>query len=116
VPYKATLNQPAYRSANRNATAGSAEDVWKYMPWRSPGVSPVADPCGMAGGSPVPVFNGGEFTPTTHTDAEGATYTLKQGDLGSHVLKPRPTGTVWKAGGLVNASWYMAFNHGGGCA
>jgi hypothetical protein len=34
--------------------------------------------------------------------------------LGSNVLKPRPTGTVWKAGGVANVSWYIAFNHGGG--
>ena len=114
APFRPTLNLPKYRSANRNATPGSPEDVWKFMPWRSPGKSPVADPCGMAGGSPVPVFNGGEYLPTTHRDASGRNYTLKQGDLGSHVLRPRPTGVVWKRGGIVNASWYIAFNHGGG--
>ena len=56
----------------------------------------------MAGGSPVPGINGGEYTPTTHKDAHGVNYTLKQGDLGSHVLHERPSGTVWKAGGLAN--------------
>jgi len=59
----------------------------------------------MAGGSPVPVYNGGEYVPTKFA---------KQGDLGSKVLKPRPTGTTWMAGGVANASWYIAFNHGGG--
>ena len=34
--------------------------------------------------------------------------------LGSHALKSRPTGTVWKAGSAQNVSWYIAFNHGGG--
>ena len=39
----------------------------------------------------------------------------KSGDLGSYTLQPRPTGTVWQAGGVANVSWYIAFNHGGGC-
>lgn len=78
-------------------------------------MAPVSDPCGMAGGSPQPGINGGEYNTTQHKDADGNTYTLKQGDLGSHALKKRPTGTVWKSGGLVNVSWYIAFNHGGGC-
>ena len=30
------------------------------------------------------------------------------------MLKPRPTGTTWTAGGVANVSWYIAFNHGGG--
>lgn len=105
---------------------------------RSPGAAPVDDPCGMAGGAPTPMYNGGEYTKTKYA---------KQGDLGSKVLKPRDTGTVWKAGGCVkyynlssccclgpecispiltcyarshaitrvaNVSWYIAFNHGGG--
>ena len=87
----------------------------------------------MAGGSPVPGINGGEYTTTEHVDAHGKPYTLKQGDLGSHALKKRPTGVplrptfllilspfrsrdkcpgeqvVWKSGGLANVSWYIAF-------
>lgn len=103
-PYVPTLD-PKYRSANRNATPGSVEDIWKYQPWRSPGLAPVDDPCGMAGGSPIPVFNGGEYTTTKYA---------KQGDLGTKVLQPRPTGIVWNRGGVANVSWYIAFNHGGG--
>jgi len=103
-PFKPTLDN-LYRSANRNATAMSEQDIWKYQPWRSPGLAPVDDPCGMAGGTPTPAFNGGEYTTTKYA---------KQGDLGSITLKPRPTGITWKAGGLANVSWYIAFNHGGG--
>jgi hypothetical protein len=102
-PFKPTLEKK-YWSANRNATAGTSEDIWKYQPWRSPGLAPVMDPCGMAGGSPVPMYNGAEYTPTKFA---------KQGDLGS-ALKPRPTGITWDAGGVANVSWYIAFNHGGG--
>eukprot|EP00656_Telonema_subtile_P015169 TRINITY_DN17912_c0_g1_i1.p1 TRINITY_DN17912_c0_g1~~TRINITY_DN17912_c0_g1_i1.p1 ORF type:complete len:287 (+),score=40.91 TRINITY_DN17912_c0_g1_i1:125-985(+) len=105
VPESKRLNLPKYRTANRNATAGSEHDVWKFQPWRAPGVAPVVDSCGMAGGSPTPVFNGGEYNTTIYA---------KQGDLGSVVLKPRPTGVVWKAGGTASTAWYIAFNHGGG--
>ena len=38
----------------------------------------------------------------------------KQGDLGSVVLKPRPSGTVWKRGSVVQARWQMTARHGGG--
>ena len=104
APFVPTLRKE-YWSANRNATEGSSHDIWKYQPWRSPGLAPVADACGMAGGSAAPMFNGAEYTPTIYG---------KQGDLGSYILKPRPTGIVWKRGGTVNVSWYIAFNHGGG--
>ena len=103
-PYVPTLAKE-YWSANRNATPMSEHDVWKFQPWRSPGKAPLSDVCGMAGGSPVPVYNGGEYT---------ATQFAKQGDFGSMVLKKRPTGVVWKAGGLANVSMYLAFNHAGG--
>ena len=45
----------------------------------------------MAGGNPVEVFNAGAYNRTVNA---------KQGDLGSKVLKPRPSGTVWKRGGI----------------
>ena len=92
-------------SANRNATEGTPQDIWKFQPWRSPGMAPVTDPCGMAGGNPTPMYNGAEYTATQYA---------KQGDLGSRVLKPRPSGTAWAAGGVANVCWYIAFNHGGG--
>jgi len=103
-PFKPTLEK-RYWTANRNATEGTAQDIWKFQPWRSPGLSPVTDACGMAGGNPYPMYNGAEYTPTPFA---------KQGDLGSFVLKPRDTGVQWKAGSVANVSWYIAFNHGGG--
>ena len=131
APYKSEL-LAEYRTANRNTKLDSPEDIWRFQPWRSPGKAPVSgesgstslsdgfwrpashpslssDPCGMAGGSPVPGINGGEYTTTEHVDANGKPYTLKQGDLGSHALKKRPSGVVWKSGGLANVSWYIAF-------
>jgi hypothetical protein len=43
---------------------GSVQDFWRFNPWRAPGLSPVYDPCGMAGGSPIPQFNAGEYNTT----------------------------------------------------
>ena len=43
-----------YRTANRNSKPGSTQDVFKYNPWRAPGLAPVWDSCGMAGGAPTP--------------------------------------------------------------
>jgi len=107
----ATLNDPKYRTANRNATAGSADDIWKYQPWRAPGRAPVEDPCGMAGGIKHQSPKGGN-------GGNGGTYNTtryaKQGDLGSKVLQPRPSGTVWKRGAAELTAWYITFNHGGG--
>ena len=42
-------------SVNRNSTPGfrnSAYDIYRHNPWRAPGAAPVADPCGLAGGTP----------------------------------------------------------------
>ena len=50
--FKATINDPKMRSVNRNATAGSPEDIYKHNPWRAPGSAPVGDACGFAGGTP----------------------------------------------------------------
>lgn len=59
----------------------------------------------MAGGSPVEVFNAGAYNATRYA---------KQGDLGSKVLAPRPTGTVWELGGVARARWQQTAAHGGG--
>jgi hypothetical protein len=32
---------PVYRSINLNAVPGSADDIWKFNPWRAPGLAPV---------------------------------------------------------------------------
>lgn len=101
----ATLNDPKLRTGNRKAVAGSPQDVFKYNPWRAPGLAPTFDPCGMAGGGPVAGVESGEYN---------ATKFAKQGDLGSKVLPETPTGTLWKAGGLEVTGWYIRANHGGG--
>jgi|TARA_B110000090_G_scaffold6016_1_gene6236 hypothetical protein len=93
---KPTVNDPQYRSMNQNATAGSVEDIFYFNPWRAPGRAPVFDACGKAGGADQEVFNAGAYNKTIYA---------QQGDLGSVVLKPRPTGIVWKRGSVEKARW-----------
>ena len=127
-------------TANHNATPGSYEDIWRFNPWRAPGHAPVWDACGMAGGSPKEVFNAGAYNTTVHAEPPSLifltlTLTLtfhphphphphpnpdpdqvhaKIGDLGSQVLAPRPSGTVWRRGSVAKARWQLTARHGGG--
>lgn len=101
---KATVNDP-YRTFNLNTVVGSDLDIYKHNPWRSPGSAPVYDSCGMAGGEPKRGGGQAKYTNTT---------LAKQGDLGSEVLPPAPTGIVWKAGSEVETKWSIRANHGGG--
>ena len=45
-----TLNDSRYRSVNVDATGEL--DIYRFNPWRAPGSAPVADACGLAGGTP----------------------------------------------------------------
>ena len=96
-----------------NATCNGPHDVLKHNPWRYPGSAPVEDPCGKAGGGGVQIQNSGSarvgygaafFTDTVHAKAN---------DLGSRVLPPMPSGTVWAAGQRVEVVWGIRANHGG---
>lgn len=102
---KPTITDPKYRTVNQAAPSGSLADFTKYHPWRAPGRAPVWDACGMAGGVQQEVFNAGAYNTTKYA---------KQGDLGSVVLAPRPSGTVWTRGSVVNARWQNTAQHGGG--
>jgi hypothetical protein len=106
TPTISTNNDLRTRSINRGAEAGSAADVYRYMPWRAPGSAIPADPCGVAGGDQhgKKQTAGGEYYPTVHA---------KIGDLGSK-LKPYFSGAHWKRGQVVNTSWFIQANHAGG--
>lgn len=84
---------------------GTTFDIFKFNPWRAPGKAPVFDSCGMAGGRWTEAFNAAAFNTTKFA---------KIGDLGTKVLKPRPTGTVWKRGSNAKTRWQLTANHGGG--
>jgi len=102
----ATICNRELRTYNRDATCNSEEDVYRHNPWRYPGMAPVFDSCGMAGGNPLAGGTGGEskITETIYT---------KQGDVGSQ-LPPVETGVQWKRGNNVTAKWSIRANHGGG--
>ena len=90
---------------NRNAKEDPAKDSFKFHPWRAPGFAPVVDVCGVAGGGPHPGGGAGVFTKTQWA---------QQGDAGSRVLPPSPSGTVWTAGTVAEVAWGLRANHGGG--
>ena len=95
------------RTVNMDKADGSADDYYQYSPWRSPGSAGVIDACGVAGGwhgarpnSPFNIY----FVNTSRAHV---------GMHGSQ-LPPRDTGTVWRAGDVVEVSWTVNANHGGG--
>ena len=75
------------------------------LPTGAPGNAPVSDPCGLAGGTWFAQTLGGDFNSTEWA---------KLGDKGSVVLPYRPTGTVWKRGGVATTRWQQTAAHGGG--
>lgn len=104
----ATNCDPKTRTVNTNATCGGPEDWYYYSPWRAPGSAPVYDSCGLAGGRSRRLGNGdfgADYVNTTHA---------KQGDAGSVVLPKHDSGTVWTAGEVVEVSYTIQANHGGG--
>ena len=105
----ATVHAPALRTANTQAASGSAEDFYRFSPWRAPGSAPVVDACGSAGGR-LP----GQGTGPAGAQYE-ATVHAKEGDVGSG-LPQQPSGATWKIGGLAEVGWTIMANHGGGYA
>ena len=95
--HNASICSAELRTYNTAAECHGPEDWYEFSPWRAPGASPVFDSCGVAGGKPPPRGGyGAQYYNTTFAS---------QGDHGSKVLKPRPTGVTWKAGSAVEVSW-----------
>ena len=65
------------------ARAGSAADIDRHNPWRAPGAAPVADACGLAGGTPwgADAPEEGKYANTSFA---------RHGDRGSVALGPLP--------------------------
>lgn len=83
------------------------DDSYRFSPWRRPGSAPVEDACGKAGGT-APAHAGPGVAVFASTPF------AKMGDLGSEVLPPAPSGTVWTVGGTAEVAWGIRYNHGGG--
>ena len=103
-----TLNDPLLRTVNRNATAHSKYDIYRHNPWRAPGSAPVADACGLAGGTPweadAPEEGRYKSTPFATHGMRGT------------LLPPIPgyVPPVWTAGLEAEVTWQIRNNHGGG--
>ena len=78
----------------------------KWNPWRSPGNAPVADACGLAGGTP---WGGDAPEEGRDKNTSAAHHGMKGTDL-----PELPTGVKWKIGGEAEVSWQVRNNHGGG--
>lgn len=102
---KATNNGIA-RSLNLEATPLALNDIYKHNPWRAPGSAPVANACGLAGGTPwgPNVPEEGVYVNTSY-----AHHGMKGTDL-----PKMPTGVTWKIGGEATVSFNIRNNHGGG--
>jgi hypothetical protein len=93
----------------------SAESMYdrfpQHNPWAAPGSAPVADACGLAGGSPSR-SNGAEAGDYTKTKF------AQHGDVGTQVLKEIPgyRPPAYKAGGTAEVTWQVRNNHGGGAS
>lgn len=67
---------------------------------RAPGLAPVLDSCGVAGGHPPPQGSyGGTYVSTPHA---------RLGDHGSKLPPRVEGGVVWRAGGAYEVSWTIA--------
>jgi len=95
------------RTVNTDVEDGAENDYYMYSPWRAPGTAHVLDPCGVAGG-----VNG-----TAGSNPYGISYIntshARAGDKGTNIRR-RDTGVVWTAGDVVEVSWTINANHGGG--
>ena len=74
---KKSTNNGAARSLNFNVTPGAPNDIFRHNPWRAPGSAPIADVCGLAGGTPwgANAPEEGVYTNTTfaHHGTRGST-------------------------------------------
>ena len=101
---KPTIMDPALRTFNIHGKGDETHvgDWTATHPWRAPGNAPVLDACGVASGSDKDNSLAGGFAPPGN----------KIGDRGSKL--PVVNKTAWVAGSVVEVSWGISANHGGG--
>jgi hypothetical protein len=101
IPGEPTLNEPQFRTYNVDVKDGT-HDWSRKMPWRAPGQAPVrGSGCGVAGGSPVKIPNGGD-----------GVYGFEMGADGLDLPEKKPT--EWQIGGVATVGFALLANHGGG--
>lgn len=100
IPGEPTIESEA-RTYNIDVSDGP-NDWTRKMPWRAPGTAPVlGSGCGVAGGNPIELPNGGDPPSGFEPGYDG-------------VLLPETEPTVWKQGDEAEVAWAITANHGGG--
>jgi len=96
-----------FRSCNRDAATGSPQDIYRHNPWSAPGTAPVANPCGLAGGTPFAeeVSAAGDYTKTIYAH---------HGMRGTDLPSLNETEVKWTIGGQAEVTLQIENNHGGG--
>ena len=84
------------RSVNLASTMGSEFDIYKHNPWRSLGSAPVADACGLAGGTPW----GGDAP----EEGRYVNTTFAHHGMAGTQLRALPTGAMWTIGGSAEVT------------
>ena len=108
----ATLTFNAYGLSPHDRTTTTT--AWnRYFPWRAPGTSRPIDSCGIASGFVPEAAVQYPHTFTTTAEEEGSpSRRIPQGYHGS-ALPPGPR-TYWEVGAVVEVSFSLVVNHGGG--
>merc|ERR1719379_48213 len=109
TPANTSLTDPNVLTYNPNNL--SVRGNWnEYMPWRYPGSSRPIDSCGIASG-----FLPDAKVQFPHQFADSAKNNrrlIEQGQKGTQL--PEGPVTEWNAGSVVELSFYLVVNHGGG--
>merc|ERR1719187_1406342 len=107
IPGEVTLD-PSMRTHPQLEEYG--DEKYDKRPWMEPGTAPVYSPCGALGGNPLgPVGSSEEIF-----DNAGWSYGPLAEDYYMSPGFPDVVTTEWKAGSVVEASWWNWANHGGG--
>mmetsp|Transcript_112753 Transcript_112753/g.158175 ORF Transcript_112753/g.158175 Transcript_112753/m.158175 type:complete len:345 (-) Transcript_112753:49-1083(-) len=100
IPGEPTL--PDYARTMNLGISSGPHDFSRTMPWRAPGTAPVlGSGCGVAGGGPKELDNGGIPPPGFEQGVDFLTI-------------PEQEPTVYKRGSVVEMAWATFANHGGG--
>jgi len=103
---KRTIDEK-FRTCNLDAVPGSPQDIYRHNPWSAPGTAPVANPCGLAGGTPwaEEVSEAGDYTATKYAH---------HGMRGTELPSLNETEVKWTTGGQAEVTHHTMNNHGGG--
>ena len=102
------MNDPRLRTyQNIPSKISTGYDFTANNPWRSPGFSPVASPCGVAAGGPKVNPANGAVPPAG---------VAPNSDVRALPPTPITNATTWAAGSIQEVAWSITANHGGGYA